>query len=225
MMRSVPPARVAAIAGILLSALGLAAVALAEQGEPEAPSLTELERHLGQGEQCIVCGQPIHGDEIVEVRYKGRSFFVAAKMLSELEGDPDTYFQKLQARSALFDERSMEGRAVSTGWLLFGAYVLIGLVFAAICGYLAIGRSLAPLPWFFAGLVGNVAALAVLLATRRGESTSSPAGIPAGFAKVPLTHAPVPCAACGATNHPAAAACSGCGRSLAPAFEAEAARV
>lgn len=223
MMRSVRPMSVAAIAVALWCALWLTQAVLADQGEPTAPFLAELDRHPGEGEQCIVCGQAIHGDEIVEVRYKGRSFFVAAKMLAELEGDPDSYFQKLQARSALFDERSMEGRAVTTGWLLFGAYVLVGLVFAAICGYLAIGRSLAPLPWFFAGLVGNIAALVVLLATGRGDTASS--AIPAGLAKVPLTPAPVPCAACGATNHPSAAACSSCGKGLAPAFEAEAARV
>jgi len=191
----------------------------------EAPAIAELDRRSGEGEQCIVCDQAIQGDEIIEVRYKGRSFYVAAVMLGELEDDPDQFFKKLQARSALFDERSMEGRAMSTGWLLFGVYVLVGLVCAAICGYLAINRSLAPIPWFFAGLLGNIAALAVLLATPRAASSPLPAGIPAGLAKVPLTHAPIPCGHCATTNHPAASSCSGCGNALKPTFEPETVRV
>lgn len=212
-------------AAILLAVL-LTSPLIADQDperEPAAP--VELDRKIGEGEQCIVCGQTIDGLEVVEVRYKGRSFFVAAKMLDELKGDPDTYFEKLQARSALFDERAMEGRRTSSGWLYFGVYVLVGLVFAALCGYLAVSRSLAPIPWFFAGLAGNVVALAVLLATPRGDASALPAGVPAGLAKVPVTRLPVPCPSCGTSNHPAAAACSGCGTGLAPALEPETARV
>ncbi len=185
----------------------------------------ELDRRGGEGEQCIVCGQAIEGGEIVEIRYKGRTFHVAAKMLGDFEAEPDAYFQRLQARSALFDERAMEGRRAPKGWLWFGGYVLIGLVFAALCGYLAVSRSLSPLPWFFAGLAGNVAALAVLLATRRGDASALPAGVPAGLAKVPVTHAAMPCPGCSEANHPAASRCSGCGAALAPAFEPETARV
>ncbi len=226
---------------ILLSALLLGAallgagpwtgVAFAEQvpidgvALPDSPVLSELERRPGEGERCIVCAQQIHGDEIVEVRYKGRTFFVAGKMLDELASNTDTYFQQLQAQSALFDERSMEGRQMSFGWLLFGGYVLLGLIFAALCGYLAVGRSLAPLPWFFAGLVGNLAALIVLLATARGDSTVLPAGIPAGLAKVPTTRTPVTCSECDASNHPSAAVCGGCGRTLSPTVQAETARI
>ncbi len=214
------------LAAILLAALLVAPVAVADQGaEREVDPPVELERRPGEGEQCIVCGRAIEGLEIVVVRYKGRTFFVAAKMLEEFEGAPDAYFQKLQARSALFDERAMEGRRTSNGWLYLGGYVLVGLVFAALCGYLAVSRSLQPLPWFFAGLAGNVAALAVLLVTPRGDPAALPAGVPAGLAKVPVTRAPVRCPSCGAANHPAAAACSGCGAAFAPELEPETARV
>ena len=214
-----PPALLAAI--VLATLLPAFLVAGDQDRGAETAPPVELEQRPGEGEQCIVCRQPIHDLEIVEVRYKGRTFHVAAKMLDEFTADPDLYFQKLQARSALFDERAMEGRQVSTGWLLFGGYVLAGLVFAALCGYLAVSRGLAPLPWFFAGLFGNVAAAAVLLITPRGDA----ADVPAGLAKVPVTHFPLPCPRCGAPNHPSAAACSGCGAGLAPAVEAETARV
>ncbi len=216
-----------ALSGAFLLAVHLvAAMPAAAQGDGgRIDPPVELDRRPGEGEQCLVCGQAIDGLEIVEVRYKGRTFHVAAKMLEEFEADPDAYFEKLQARSALFDERAMEGRQTQPGWLYFGAYVAIGLVFAALCGYLAVSRSLAPIPWFFAGLVGNVAALVVLLATPRGDATALPAGIPAGLAKVPVTRLPQPCPSCGAPNHPTASACNSCGAILTPALEPETARV
>ena len=54
---------------------------------------------------------------------------------------------------------------MTSGWLYLGIYVLVGLVCAAACGYLAVNRGLQPIPWFFAGLVGNVAAIFVLILT------------------------------------------------------------
>lgn len=210
---------------VLLTVVLAAFGAVAAAADAPEPAATELDRKAGEGERCIVCRQQIHGDEIVELRYKGRSFFVAAKMLEAFEDDPEAYFQQLQATSALFDERSMEGRAITRGWLLFGLYVLVGLVFAAACGYLAVSRSLAPLPWFFAGLVGNVAALFVLLITPRGDPAALPQGVPEGLAKVPTTRAPAPCPACGSANHPAASACAGCGKALSPAVAPETASV
>ncbi len=184
-----------------------------------------LDEHPGRGEQCLVCGQRIFEIPVVEVRYKGRRFHVAGPMLPEFQADPDLYFEKLQARSALFDERAVAPREMSGGWLGLGVYVLIGLVFAAACGYLAVARARAPLPWFFAGLIGNVIALAALVATPRGDASRLPAGVPPGLAKVPTTRSPVACPACGTANHPAAAACGECGGRLEPAVESETARV
>ena len=131
------------------------------------------------------------------------------------------YFHKLQARSALFDEETNAAPAMATGWLYFGIYVLGGLVFAALCGYLAVTRSLSPLPWFFAGLVGNLAALLVLLVTPRGNPVSAPAVVPAGLAKVPVTHAPARCETCGRLNHPSAKECSHCNAPLNPTTPSE----
>ncbi len=188
----------------------------------EAPDeFEEIERRPGEGERCIVCRTRANGDEVVEIRYKGRTFHVKSMMFEEFAQSPDVFFRDLQARGALFDERAMEKQRYSTLWLWFGVYVLLGLVCAAVCGALAVGRGLAPIPWFFAGLAGNVAALFVLFVTGK-RSPDAPTS--SRLTKIPTTHAPVACGQCSAANHPSATACSGCGETLRPAYEAEAVR-
>lgn len=214
-----------------VSSAGIVPEAMAQgTSEPDTSELDTseprreiLDRRPGQGEECLVCKQAIHGADVVEVRYQGRRFHVKAEMLEAFDQDPDAYFQELQGRSGLFDERAVGGGRVSYGWLAFGAYMVLGLIFAAICGYLAIHRGHLPLPWFFAGLAGNVAALFVLYMTPRGSEMG--ADVRAGLTKVALTRPPLPCAACGATNHPSAAVCGGCQAALVPGIEAETARI
>ncbi len=175
---------------------------------------TVLDERTGEGEVCVVCKQQIYGKEVLQIRCKGRRFYVSADMLKDFEADPLRYFIDLEARSGLFDERATDTAALGPGWLVFGSYVFVGLLFSALCGYLAIGRGHVPLPWFFAGLLGNVAAFALLLVTPRGT-----------VSRGARTRAPAPCPHCGDFNHPVAAACSGCGAALQPAIEPEMARV
>ena len=181
-----------------------------------------LARHPGDGEQCLVCKQPIEGEPAVEIRYKGRVFHVKESMMDDFRADPEAYFRSMQARSGLFDEAAMPERPMRTGWLAFGVYLVIGLLFGAICGSVAMGRSRPALPWFFAGLAGNVIALGVLLLTTSAEEGGA---APVGLRKVPRTRAPRPCPHCGATNHPSARACSSCGGALEPKAPAETERV
>ncbi len=210
----------------LVTMLTLAPAWAAAPGEDD---LEILGRVAGSGEQCLVCRQAIHGAQVVEVRYKGRTFHVKEEMSAELEADPEAYFRDLQSRAALFDEDALEG-AMGTdrghrGWLLFGLYVLAGLGVGAICGGLAVARAQPALPWFFAGLMANVLALGALLARPRGDDSRLPEGIPAGLAKVPLTRAPRSCPHCGHPNHPAARGCAGCAGALDPEIEAESLRL
>lgn len=206
------------VMGLLIVASWAASLIVAGPVRAQSEGGTEawqaLEQRPGAGEQCLVCRQRIHGDDVVEIRYKGRTFFVAAKMLDDFEGDPDAYFSALQVRSAWFDERAHEGRSVAWGWVAVGCYVLLGLVFAALCGFLAIRRALSPLPWFFVGLVGNVAALVVLLVSPRGD----PARVGA------RSRAPMACPACGLSNHPSATACGHCRAVLEPTVQSDVVR-
>ncbi len=212
---------------LVATALALAAaVSTNAQAQPaESNPWTELERRPGTGEVCLVCRTPVEGDDVVEVRYQGRVFHVSAAHFPEFEADPDRYFARIQARSALFDEKAVPVATASNGWLYVGLYVLIGLVFAALCGHVALQRGLKPIPWFFAGLVGNLAALAVLLFTKAEAQVAYVEGVPGGLAKIPTTHSPVECPNCHNFNHPAAENCIHCGYKLDPKIESEAQRV
>lgn len=210
---------------LLLAGLLFPSVLVRAQELPASePSWEVLGEKPGEGEQCLVCGQAIHEGEVAEVRYKGRTFFVAKKMMGEFQGDPDAFFRKLQAKAALFDEGSMPDRQISGFWLLFGLYVLIGLLSAAVAGYIAVSKGLEVRPWFIAGLLVNVLAI-LAVAVKSKVAVELPAGIPPGLAKVPTTRKPVSCRHCGAPNHPAARACSGCGGVLESKIEPETARV
>lgn len=192
---------------------------------PDASGWIIVDERPGDGEQCLVCRKRVYGEDVVEISYKGRTFFVGKPFMGDFEADPARYFARLQARSALFDENAMPpDRQMAFGWLWLGVYVLAGLFCAAACGYLAVCKALTPLPWFFAGLFGNVAALALIMFVRRRDAATLPAGIPAGFVKVPTTRAPVPCPACGRTNHPSAGRCADCGAPLTPTVEPETGR-
>ncbi|MHC5024674.1 MAG: hypothetical protein ACYTGG_12340, partial [Planctomycetota bacterium] len=194
---------------ILAWAAGLIVLLAAAPPTPTAGEAWEiLEERPGQGEQCLVCGMRVTDENVVEIRYRGRTFHVGASRLDEFRADPGRYFAQLQSRTALFNEDAMRGDQMSTGWLWFGFYALAGLVCAAACGYIAICRALPPVPWFLAGLLVNVIAVGVLLSRPRGDATGLPAGIPPGLRKVPRTRRPVACEACGESNHPAAAHCS-----------------
>ena len=201
------------------------AAAQVDASAGDAPRWELLDERPGDGEQCIVCRKPIYGEDVVEIRFQGRTFFVGAPFFEDFKKDPLRYFATLQARAALWDETALDGPRLATAWLWFDVYVLTGLIFSALCGYVAVARALRPIPWFFAGLFGNVVVLGVLLAVPRGDAAALPAGIPRGLRKIPTTRAPVPCPSCGALNHPCAAACSGCGHELSPSVAAETGRV
>lgn len=217
--------RAAALAPLLAVALGVGGGGTGAAASVEPVAEWEiLEQRAADGEQCLVCRKALHGGEVVEVRYRGRTFHVATSMLDEFVADPDRYFNTMEAHAALFDERAFDAPPTSNAWLYFGIWVLAGLVFGAASAYVAIDRGLPAVGWFFAGFLVNVLALAAVVSRtpRRpmaGEERRS------GLTKVSSTHTPRPCPACGASNHPAAAACSACGAPLEAAFEAETARV
>jgi hypothetical protein len=135
----------------------------------------------------------------------------------------DTLGMPDQPKAALFQRESGTSQSdMSSGWFVFGLYVLIALIFSGLSGYTAVGKGLNPLPYFFMGFFLNVFGYLYVL-TRR--SAVAPGEVPAGLVKVHTTLAPVPCAKCGNTNHPAAKKCLGCGAELEPLVQSDVGRV
>lgn len=174
-----------------------------------------------QNHNCIVCGGSAVGEMYVE-QFKGRWIAACQGECSEhWAANPDQFFLKLQSRGALLDENSLSEQKASNGWLYLGLYVLLGLIFGAMCAYVAVTNGHGAVGWFFAGLFLNAAGLIAILIKGQGDLSKHPTGVPAGFAKVPLTYTPVRCQTCGEENHPSAPICSQCGEKLDPTVIAE----
>ena len=175
-----------------------------------------------EGQRCLVCSKELtdadHG-----IVHRGRVVGLCAGMCSDaFHADPDPYFAALSPRGAFLAEDEVLQGPVGRPWFWFGVYVVLGLVSAAVCSYVAVNRAQSPLGWFFAGLLGNVAALVVVLfIVPKGDPTLLPAGVPAGLGKVPTTRRPVACPSCGRENHPSAQHCSRCGAGLVATVTSE----
>lgn len=178
------------------------------------------------GERCTVCGVLLTEDDVA-LMVRGRRVPLNRSMVDSFLNNQEKYFADKQPRGALFQEEfntevgvSLGG--VSTGWFIFGLYILVALIFSGLSSYAAVSKGLPPIRYFFIGFVFNVLGYLYVLtrptAAKNGE-------IPQGLVKVPTTSAPVACPNCGYGNHPSAQVCSECGTKLQPAMQSEVARV
>lgn len=176
-----------------------------------------------KGDFCIV-GGPGHarGEQLARVfLYQGRWVGVCPAHTAVIQNADSLayYFAHLQPRGALYQEDAIvgNGRSIGWGWFVFGVWVAVALVCGAVCTHLGLRKGMSAPIGFFIGLLGNVVGVAYLLIKpARGRVE-----LPAGLEKIPTTAAPVPCPDCGASNHPAASECTGCGKPLKPAVESE----
>jgi len=176
------------------------------------------------GEICIVCNRPIGPQDRVYL-VDGQRVPVHLEEDDVLRRNSERYLARVRPRGGLLGTEPDARSALSIRWLALGAYVLVGLIFAGLCGYRAVNRGLSPVPWFFAGLAFNLPAYLILLA-RPSHLEALPAGhLPRGLAKVPVTYRPEPCPNCGALNHPSASVCPRCGAKLQPRRDSEVAKV
>ena len=178
------------------------------------------------GERCAVCGVPLTEDDVALI-VKGRRVPLNEAMVSEFLLNQEKYFSKMQPRGALFQEEldAPAGTAlggVSSGWFLFGLYVLVALIFGGMSGYAAVAKGLKPIPHFFIGFVFSTIGYVYVL-TRRSQAEEGE--IPSGLVKVPVTSAPAPCEKCGYTNHPSARKCASCGTKLNPIVQSDVTRL
>ena len=174
------------------------------------------------GEICVVCKRPIGVKDLVYL-VKGQRVPVHARDCYEkFRKEPLTYFAALRPHGAFLGTGG-EGQRLSWGWFLAGLYVLVGLVFAALCAQRAVNCGRSACAWFAAGLLLNVLAFLWLLARPKLAAQAAEAAR-GGWGKVPATSAPQPCPKCGRMNHPAASRCADCGVELRPAVSSEVAK-
>jgi hypothetical protein len=176
-----------------------------------------------RGDICMICNKPLgEGDVVYQVRGQ-RVAMHRQELGADLQAQLKQLLAQLEPRGAFLGAQQGQ-RALSTIWFLVGVYILLGLIFAALCAHRALHAGRSPLAWFGAGLLFNVFAYFALLAARKRE-VLAPAGVPGGLRKIAATYAPQPCPLCGSLNHPAADACIGCGARLEPRMLSEVARV
>ena len=168
---------------------------------------------------CFLCNQPIEASDVV-YQVDGQRLGVHLTLCDgKLREQPQRWVARLKARGA-FLSAPLDRGALSTGWFLAGLWVLAGLVFAGLCAHRALHTGRRMVPWFFAGLAFNSLAYVVLLT--RPKLAAAP--VPSGLRKVAATWDPLPCTACGSTNHPGASQCLACGARLKPVLASEATR-
>ena len=190
-------------------------------GQAAVPEHLVIDGHeVGQrvesrdGETCITCGKPITKDDVTYMVDGQRVPVHKGACVGALAAKPGEWLSKLRPRGAFLDAGAAT-LGLSSGWLFFGAYILLGLIFGALAAHRAFSVGRDPLAWLVVGFITNLLGYAVLLSLPRQE-VHALAGVPAGLGKVAATYSPEACPACGAENHPSALVCSGCGGALAP---------
>ena len=170
------------------------------------------------GEYCSLCYEPIHADDLVYVVWGQRVGVHAGTEDEDFRADPKKWIAHLRPGGAFLGVEGAMDRpqqALSNVWFGIGLYVLLGLIFGALCAHRAFHAGYPPGQWFALGMVLNIFAY-IALALKPKREFATVAGIPSGLRKIANTFEPVPCPACGATNHPSAAKCLACGATLEP---------
>lgn len=175
------------------------------------------------GEICLVCNQPIRAGDATYLVKGQRVPIHLGECDRQLRADPQNILPRLRPRGAFLGAGHDE-LALSNLWFFAGLYVVLGMIFAALCAHRALHAGHSPVAWFGVGLALHAFGYLLLL-TRPKREIDAPAGVPPGLCKIAATHPPQPCPGCGAANHPSAGECIGCGQKLQPAIESEVKRV
>ncbi len=201
---------------LILQLWPTAAVAV-EQPERLSPDPKPLPARV----HCPVDGEPVDDGRFV-VLWHGRHYFMDRdECVRMFMGNPEAYARKVEPRAALFSAPHPSRPTFGPNLFYFGLYVVLGILSGGITAYVAVQKGLNARTWFFAGLLANVIAVA-MVATCRGQEILFRKK---GLCKTPQTYEPVPCPNCGRSNHPSATRCAGCDHLLAPTVSSEVARV
>lgn len=170
-------------------------------------------------EVCVVCDKRVKSSDLVYLVDGQRVPVHVGDCDAALRARPQKWLARLRPRGGAF--LGTDGPlGLTSAWLYAGLYVLVGLIFAALCAQHALRAGYSPLTGFLLGLAFNILGYFFVLARPKRE-VKAPAGVPAGLHKIPTTYQPQPCSACGGENHPSATRCLSCGSPLAPQIRSE----
>lgn len=175
------------------------------------------------GEVCTVCEKPVKSGDLVYLVDGQRIAVHAGECDAALRAHPQRWLARLAPKGGAFlgtDARV----ALTSAWLYSGLYVVVGLIFAALCAQRSLRTGYSPGSGLLLGLVFNVLGYLFVI-TRPNRGVKAPAGVPPGLHKIPTTYEPQPCPKCGDQNHPSATRCLGCGSALAPRIGSEVEKV
>ena len=170
-----------------------------------------------KGDRCLICDMTLKKGTGLALLIKGSRVTIDLDHLQELLSDKDFYISKLQPKGALFQESAVLKKTLRSGWFIFGSWVVLSLVIAALSCQLALKKGYNPLQWFFIGLFFNLFGYLWFLFQKRQTDQKAPEV----WTKIPLTLSPRYCSRCGTSNHPAAEKCIRCHLELSPDFESE----
>lgn len=196
-----------------------------ETNEISAPDLVVRGEVVGRpvkpepGELCLICKLPVDGEELAYLVEGQRIAVHRADCLRVLQSNARKWLAGLKTRGAFLG--AVPAHSPPSYVVFFASlYVLAGLIFGALSAHRAFHTGYRPLAWFGLGFLFNVAAFLVLMLCPRRE-VAAPAGVPSGLRKIAATFSPESCPDCGATNHPSASECGGCGSTLKPRIKSE----
>ena len=166
------------------------------------------------GEICMICNNPITAGDLTYLVHGQRVPVHRIVCSGQLKANPRVVLAGLRPRGAFLGAEIGEP-GLSGKWFAFGVYILLGLVFGALCAQRALLAGRNSVLWFLAGLAFNVVAYAAVRSLSH-HGFSPPAGIPAGLGKIANTYSPATCPICSHALHPTAASCPACGAALEP---------
>jgi hypothetical protein len=170
------------------------------------------------GEYCSLCYERLQAEDLVYVVWGQRVGVHSGSEDEDFRANPKKWIAHLRPGGAFLGvEGALDSpqQALSGLWFAAGLYVLLGLIFGALCAHRAFHTGYPPGTWFAMGLALNVVAY-IALGFKPKREVSAVAGVPHGLRKFASTLEPVPCPACGGTNHPSASKCLECGATLEP---------
>ena len=103
-----------------------------------------------------------------------------------MRANPQKWLVRLRPKGGAF--LGTDGHlGLTNAWLYAGLYVLVGLIFAALCAQHALHAGYSPLTGLLLGLAFNVLGYLFVLARPKRE-LKAPAGVPLGLRKIPATY-------------------------------------